>query len=303
MNTNKVFMAFSKGKESTEATSVKRYVGIAPVTILAVNPNKAALEKIYDTTIENEIEYAGELEVNGKKVPQVRIDFIVNTCEDKCGINMKSKVSFYVADSPRYNKDMTKVQVINKYGETTWLSIEDAKAKHIPDNLSWFEPADFRPVFIGEENLTNFIKNYLNIPNKSYRKANGEVVELADKSEAEARLDNIKNYFKGDFSELKDIINLRPDNRIKVMFGVKTTEDNKQYQAVFIEKTLKNSATKDQYVYVDKVLQERKENGAYATTEFFVGDLKEYVVEPTKFKKEETADPFASQDNPWGIQY
>ena len=304
---NKVFMAFATGKESTESNVVKRYIGVAPVFILAVNPSKTELEKLYDTELENAPEYVGETEIGqeGDKhnVPQVRLDFIVQTDPDKSnGIDMKTKVSIFLVKEVKYNRDNSKVQVINKYGETTWLPIEDAKAGRVPENLSWFEPADFRPAFIGEEELTGFIKAYLNIPNKSYRKKNGEVVELKDKSEAEARLDKIQDYFKGDFSELKNVIALQPKNKVKCMFGVRTTDDNKQYQTVYTQKFLKNNIT--DYSKLDKELQERKNAGAYPTTEFSTCDLKEYTVESTDFNKtEDTDDIFSNtpniEDSPW----
>ena len=307
MNTNKLFMAFATGKESTEGNVVKRYIGVAPVSILAVNPSKAELEKIYDTEIENTPEYIGETEVGQEgtkyKVPQVRLDFIVQTDPEKSnGIDMKTKVSFFLSKEVRYNRDGSKVQVINKYGETTWLPIEDAKAGRVPENLSWFEPADFRPAFIGEEELTGFIKAYLNIPNKSYRKKNGEVVELKDKSEAEARLDHIQDYFSGNFSELRSAIALQPKNKVKCMFGVRTTDDNKQYQTVYTQKFLKNNVT--DYSKLDEELQDRKAAGAYPTTEFSVCDLKEYTVESTDFGSNGVNDdlPFdtaTESPSPW----
>ena len=39
----KTFMAFSSGRESTEGGEIKKYIGVAPVFVLAVNPNKAEL--------------------------------------------------------------------------------------------------------------------------------------------------------------------------------------------------------------------------------------------------------------------
>ena len=39
-------MAFGKVAQSTEAVEIKRYVGVAPVKVLAVNPNKATLEQM-----------------------------------------------------------------------------------------------------------------------------------------------------------------------------------------------------------------------------------------------------------------
>lgn len=303
MKTNYMFMAFAKGKESVEAAPVKRYIGVAPVYVLAVNPSKTELEKIYNTTLENTPEYVSEAEVNGKKVKQVRLDFIIKTVEEKCnGLEMVSKVSFFINDSVRYNKDNTKIQVINKYGETTWLPVEDAKANRVPENLSWFEPADFRPAYIGEEELTGFIKAYLNIPNKSYRDANGNVIELKDKSEAEARLDNIANYFKGDFSELRDVVALQPNNKVRVLFGVRTTDDGKQYQTVFTQRFLKYNNTN--YASLEKDVNDRKAVGAYPTTEFKICDLQEYTIEATDLsttKSEEDNDdlPFGDDSNPW----
>ncbi len=81
------------------------------------------------------------------------------------------------------------------------------------------------------------------------------------------------------FKELRDVIALQPNNKVKVLFGVRTTDDNKQYQAVYNQMFLKNNIT--DYSKLDADLQERKANGAYSTTEFTVGDLKEYDVEST----------------------
>lgn len=301
----KSFMAFATGKKTTESNgTVSRYIGVAPVTILAVNPNKAELEKIYNTEIENSPEYISETEVgiegNKHKVTQARVDFIVQTVKEKCnGIDMKTRVTFFLANDYRYNRDGSKVQVINKYGETTWLPIENAKAGTIPENLSWFEPADFRPAYIGEEELIGFIKAYLGIPNKSYRR-DGKVIEIGDKSEAEARLDKIKDYFKEDFSELRKVIALQPENRVKCLFGVRSTDDGRQYQAVYTQKFLKYGV--NDYSYLDKDLQSRKAAGAYPNTEFNVCELKEYTVEATDFNTVESSSdlPFDSDNlSPW----
>lgn len=297
---NKMFMAFAAGKVSTE-NAIKLYQGVAPVYVLEVNPTKTELEKIYNRELEKTPEYISETEVNGTKYPQVRLDFIVQTDPEKChGIDMKTPISFFITKQVRYNRDGSKLQVVNRYGEFTWLSIEDAKNGTIPESLNWFEAADFRPAYIGEEALTGFIKAYLNIPNKSFRKKDGTVVELKDKSEAEARLDGIENYFKGDFSELKGVLKLQPKNKVKAMFGVRNTDDNKQYQAVYTQKFLKNNIT--DYSKLDKDLQDRKAAGSYPTTEFSVCDLKEYSVEATSFSDSSEEMPFDSKEessSPW----
>ena len=257
--TNFAFMAFAAGKVSTEGNAVKRYTGVAPVSILAVNPDKAELEKLYNTQLENDPEYLGEVEVgeDKHKVQNVRLDFIVKTDAEKCGgIEFTTKVAFFLRKEYRYNRDQTKVQVIDKYGRTAWVTIEQAKAHEIPV-YSNGQPAnidkDYRPAYHGEEDLTNFLKAYLNIPNVM-KYVNEKWVMVDKPEECEARLEKIADYFKGDFSELRSAIQLQPNNKVKVLFGVRTTDDNKQYQAVYNQMFLKNNIT--DYSRLDKDLQE-----------------------------------------------
>lgn len=295
MNSNYTFMAFAKGKESVDVIN-KKYIGVAPVYVLAVNPNKEQLEKLYNTQLEKEPEYLGEVEVgeDKHKVKNVRLDFVVKTVADRCnGIEFTTKVTFFIRNEYRYNKDKTKVQVIDKYGRTVWVTVEQAKAHEIPiySNGPANIDKDYRPIFVGEEELTSFIKTYLNIPDVM-KYVNNTWIMVDKPEDCEARLDNIAKYFNGDFKELKDIISLQPNNKIKVLFGVKST-DKGQFQAVYTNMFLKNNVTK--YDKLKDNLQERKAAGAYSTTEFEVVDLKEYTVEATNF--EENNSP--AEELPW----
>jgi hypothetical protein len=97
MNNYNVFFAFGKAVESKETTEIKRYIGVAPVQIVAVNPSKKELEDIYNTTIEKEPEYLGSMERDGKNIPHIRIDFIIKTNPDKSnGIDMITKASYFI---------------------------------------------------------------------------------------------------------------------------------------------------------------------------------------------------------------
>lgn len=295
MNSNYTFMAFAKGKESVDVIN-KKYIGVAPVYVLAVNPNKEQLEKLYNTQLEKEPEYLGEVEVgeDKHKVKNIRLDFVVKTVADRCnGIEFTTKVTFFIRNEYRYNKDKTKVQVIDKYGRTVWVTVEQAKAHEIPiySNGPANIDKDYRPIFVGEEELTSFIKTYLNIPDVM-KYVNNTWIMVDKPEDCEARLDNIAKYFNGDFKELKDIISLQPNNKIKVLFGVRNT-DKGQFQAVYTNMFLKNNVTK--YDKLKDNLQERKAAGAYSTTEFEVVDLKEYTVEATNF--EENNSP--AEELPW----
>lgn len=295
MKKNVAFMAFAAGSESVDRVR-KLYIGVAPVFVLGVNPNKAETEEFFNRTLDDEPVYVGEGEVgpegNRVKVPQIRLDFVVKTDAEKCGIEMIDKVSFFINKHMNYNRDGSKVEVINKYGESTYLPIGCVDGSEaIPDNMKWYDTAGMRPAYIGESDLTAFIKAFLNIPNKSYRGKNGETVFIKNLSDAEARLDKIENYFKGDISELKSVIGLQPNNRLKIMFGVRTTDDNNQYQAAYTKKFLKNLV--NNYDKLDEDLQARKQAGAYPSVEFSATPIKEYTVESTDFS--------AGQDDPLGV--
>ena len=166
-NKNFSFMAFGKTQVSKEATEIKRYTGVGSVFVVGVNPNKAELEKLYDRELDKDPEYITEKD----GVTSARIDFIIKTDPTaKCnnGIELLTKFSMFIRNEYRFNKDKTKVQVIDKYGRTAWVTKEQAKNHEIPVYNNG-KPAnidkDYRPAYVGEEDITNFLKVFLGIPN------------------------------------------------------------------------------------------------------------------------------------------
>lgn len=289
---NSIFMAFATGVDNTvESNNYKLYTGVAPVRIISVNPTKDELEKIYGTTIDKDIDYVFTKEDGSISA---RIDFYYELDKEFTGTDTEIKrESFFIRKEPFFNKDKTKVKVINKYGECTWLSIEDAKNRVIPETLSWFDPADFRAAYIGEEEITLFLKSFLGIPNKSYKNKKGEIVELPNKSEAEARFSNFDKFFTGDFTEIKTAIKSQPLNKIKRWFGVKITDDNKMYQTFYSE-PIKNRTT--DYSYVEAKINQDQSSGRFSNVYFKDSTFKEYVntPKPTDFKNDNNL-----QDNPF----
>ena len=286
-------MALAKGKESKKELEIKKYIGVAPVYVLAVNPNKEKLEELYGRTLDKEPEYVTEKD----GVKSARIDFIVKTNPERCGgIELVTKVSFFLADSFIFGKENTKTKIIDKYGRTAWVTKEELKEHAIPQYSTG--PAnidkDYRQCYKGEEELTDFMKVYLEIPNvQVFNRTTNSWHMAADPSQSEARLDNIADYFKGNFKELVDGVNMQPNNQVKVLFGIKNTEDGKQFQDVFTQKVLRSNATN--YSYLENALEERKENGGYSNTIFEICTFKEYGIEPTTFG---TEDP-SKDEMPW----
>lgn len=287
-------MAFSKGNESTEGAPITRYTGVASVFVKGVNFNKEELEKFFERDIENEPVYVGESDNNGVKVPQVRLDFMVEADKEKYGIDFKSRVTLFLRRMPRVSK-AGKKQVIDKYGRTAWATEEEIASKSIPV-YSNGKPAnidkDYRVAYSGEEDLINFLIAYLNIPSPQ-RYVNGEWVmnEASKLPDSEAMLEHIEDYFKGDFKEIKTIVSYQPNNKVKVLFGVRTADDGKQYQTCYTRMFLKNSV--NDYSRLDKNLQDAKASGAFSSSEFDVNELHEYKVEATDFTEE------APSSTPW----
>lgn len=297
-------MAFGKGNESTEGIQITRYTGVASVLVKGVNPTKEELEKFYGRDIDNAPEYLGVAEVNGEQVPQVRLDFLIETDPDKYKnaegqpIGLKSRVTLFLRKAHRVSS-AGKMQIIDKYGRTAWATPQEIEAKQIsvysngkPANID----ANYRLAYNGEEDLIKFLIAYLNIPS-CQRYVNGEWVmnDATKLPDSEAMLEHIDDYFKGDVKELKNILSYQPNNKVKVLFGVRTADDGRQYQTVYTRMFLKNNVT--DYSRLDKEVQETKASGALSTSEFDTVELHEYVVTPTDFSQVTDTQP---SQTPWG---
>lgn len=295
------FLAIGKTQESTEAQNFKRYIGLASSFVVAVNPTKKELEDIYGHEIANDPEYVVDTD-NGK---EARITFVVKTDpETSDGVELINRVMFTLRNAPAYNRDQTKVQVIDKYGNTTWANAEDAKA-HKPILTANGNPAkiatDYRMACVGEADLIGFLKPYLCV-GEAFNYVNGSWVLKNNADDYLFGLENIKNYFSGDFSEVKEAIKLQPNNKVKLLYGIRTTDEGKQYQAVATRNgmVLANNAGSKAIARLEKDLANAKAAGAYASTEYVVQPLAEYTVEATNLN--EAPATTAADDNsamPW----
>lgn len=298
MNNYNVFFAFGKAVESKESTPVKRYVGVAPVKVLAVNPTKAELEKIYGTTLDKEPEYLGSREVDGKNIPFVRVDFLVSTDEEKSGVAMTTKASFFVRKQYMMNREATKVKVIDKYARSAWVTQDEFKNKLIPTYKNG--PAridkDYRMLYQGEEELLMFVKNYLGITDvEEY--VDGVWRMKAKPEDYTAGFNDMENWFKGNVSEIKSAIAMMPNNYVKLLFGVRTTDDGREFQDVFTRASQRLNTRKN--TVIEKALKEAQDAGAYANTYFEVCDLKEYTPQPTDVGNMVENDDLPFGDDPW----
>lgn len=296
-NVSYSFLTVSKTSESSNG--FKRYVGIASSFVLAVNPPKKQLDDLMGFESQNEPEYTGS-DDNGKFA---RVHFIVKTDPAaNNGITITNRLSFTLRNAPAYNKDQTKVQVIDRYANSTWANVEDAKAgKVILDNNGQPKKLDtkYRIARVGEADLLAFLKIYLNVED-AFTYKNGVWALKDNPDDAVFTLDRINDYFNGDFSELREALALQPNNKVKLLYGVRTNDDGKQYQVVAsrAEFILWNSANARAYAKVEKRLANAKLSGSYANTDFRVQELQEFSVEATDFSAQAPAASTAATAEP-----
>lgn len=313
-----------KANASSQGTDFKKYVGVGSFRVLGVNPTKEQLEKFYGREQQNEPEYLKDkVDANDGDKPykQLRVSFMIQAdlkYEDGKEIKenkvlnepLKTTVNFFIDSRYNFNRDKTKVQVIDKYGRTAWVTIEQAKNHQIPvyKNGPAKLDKDYRPAFRGEEDLTNFILNYLNVtPIDTYNKNTGEWVTNPHPEDCEGNLAQIQEYFKGNISELKEYSTVMPNNRVKLCMGVRTDNEGRQFNTVYTGFTMRNGA-KSYTALKDDI----EGNSQYLQDTVFtndpvgvITDLQEYKddVKETDLSSPVSEDPFASSgadDLPFG---
>lgn len=290
-------MAIAQGKETTSGGVKKLFTGVAPMMILAINPTKAELESIYGRQLEKDPEY---LSVNEDGIKKIRIDFILKSFVDPkngCNDEFIDKVSYFLENKPNFNSAGDKAEVINLYGESTWLSKEAIKSGEIPENMSFYCTDKMRVAMKGEVDLVRFIKQYLGIPNRQFKDK-----IIPNIKDAECQLEDIKKYFDGNIKEITSAFKpFLATNKVKLLGGVKTNDDNKQFQVWYTQKPLKYAVY--DYSYLLKDMKDRKSNGGYPNVEFGADDLKlrEYKNEPTVFLKSSDDEDLFSKSMDSGI--
>lgn len=301
-NNNKlavINMAFGTGSESKEGTPFDKYVGVAPFFVLGVNLSKDDMKALYpERNYDKDFDYAYSKEGEAKGT---FVTFLLQTNKEHAicqavstpnggGVDFNSRASYLIKDEIYMNKDKNKVQVINDYGDTIWMTSDEFKAKTLPEYAvkQGYITTGMRPAYVGEEELIKFLKTYINIPNsRNYKKDEGWSAKVgADLEQAICgfSVDEIKKIANGDVSPVRNAVKHQPKNQIKFLCGIRTASDNKEYQEVCTRIPIKFAVT--DYKNVDVTLQAMKDNGAYANSNFgvFPYTLKKYEVGMSSFE-------------------
>jgi hypothetical protein len=223
------------GRKSTEVTVAEktRYSGLGEFQILAVNPSKSELEGL-GISPNKDPEYVSVKQNTDIKI--ARLDFWLKEVHS----SLITKISLWVEDRFFISNNGEKQMYINRYGKCVWGKIPEDNS--IPKTFSseYFLADGVRGARRGEEDLHNFLSAYLNT-----------VYSTKNQEYDDCLLENVDNYFKNDFSELKEIVKQYSENTVRLLCGV----DEKGYQVIY-NKFFEKTCVKPNYKKWTEVLQE-----------------------------------------------
>jgi hypothetical protein len=113
--------------------------------------------------------------------------------------------------------------------------------------------------------------------------------------------DELEMMFKCNFTPVKESLALQPNNEVRVLFGIRTTDDGKEYQDIY---TRPLRLRVNNWEAIQQEIEEAKERGGLQNRTYEFCDLKEYKPTPTDFTQSASSDdlPFgeATKDpTPW----
>lgn len=299
-------ITWAKGEECVETPVFKLYQGVTPAVIVAFNPNKKELEDLYGRPQEQEPVYFGKRQFGESEVEYAECVFYFKTVKDICGIEKILRLRLQILNRGYTNQAQTKLQVVDKYNRTCWLTKEEYMNRAIPiykNGPAKIDAASYMPLYRGVLELNNLLRAYLGVADISvYDPTTGGQMLNPTPEKAEGIICHPEAFFKGDFSEVKNVLDIPKSNptpqMVKIMIGISTNQDNRQFMEVFPlnfaryrERPNRNTGM---YRVFTWALHDIEGNARVQNTEWYAGELKEYKDKPTDFST--TAVPNSPED-------
>lgn len=252
------------------------YTGVIPLCVKAINPTKEQAKQLLSMEMENEPKYLDMVDNSTKTgtVRRVRLDLWLGLQAGKSfnylGKNgeaktldkdFRVKLTFFIQDEDFHStKNPDKFQVINAYGNSAWF--DDISVSP----FTWFKMEGVRKAKRGEADFYEFLKTWLNVDPK-------DPVELA----------NLDAILSGDVRELWSYLQMVPNNEVKVLLGVRHTEDGKAYQDVYTRKF--GRATEGNFTNWVKHFGKNEWSSGTSTVEYILefSEIDPKLPSPTKY--------------------
>ena len=194
-----------------EEKEFAKKIGLFEARVIAVNPTTEEYADVLGRQLKEDSKATEYLGTSKDGNARLRIDFWLEEVKTR----EKFKLTFFIENKEKENKDLTKKQYINNIGRCTWADS--------PNNLpTWFKERENRVAFVGEEDLFNFLRSWLSNINFSSEKS---ILQL-----------EFNKLIKGNVKELKDEINGEWATNIVALATVtskETPDGTKEYQAIY----------------------------------------------------------------------
>ena len=194
-----------------EEKEFAKKIGLFEARVIAVNPTTEEYADVLGRQLKEDSKATEYLGTSKDGNARLRIDFWLEEVKTQ----EKFKLTFFIENKEKENKDQTKKQYINNIGRCTWADS--------PNNLpTWFKERENRVAFVGEEDLFNFLRSWLSNINFSSEKS---ILQL-----------EFNKLIKGNVKELKEQINGEWATNIVALATVtskETPDGTKEYQAIY----------------------------------------------------------------------
>jgi len=198
-------------KERQSLPELSKKVGLFEARVIAINPTAEEFKEILDIELSEESKVTEYLGTSRDGNTFLRVDVWLEEVKNLD----KFKVTFFLEDKERDNKDGSKKQYINNIGKCAWA--DD------PNNLAdWFTKRDYRVAFVGEEELYEFLRTWL-----------GELDYTKDSTVLQLEW---KKLMKGNLKDLKDQVDGAYCINIAALATVVIRHkdgENKEYQGIY----------------------------------------------------------------------
>ena len=194
-----------------EEKEFPKKIGLFEARVIAVNPTTEEYADVLGRQLKEDSKATEYLGTSKDGNARLRIDFWLEEVKTQ----EKFKLTFFIENKEKENKDLTKKQYINNIGRCTWADS--------PNNLpAWFKERENRVAFVGEEDLYNFLRSWLSNIDFSSKKSTLQL--------------EFNKLIKGNVKELKEQINGEWATNIVALATVtskETPDGTKEYQAIY----------------------------------------------------------------------
>jgi hypothetical protein len=198
-------------RERQALPEISKKVGLFEARVVAINPTTEEFKEVLDIELPEDSKLTEYLGTSRDGNTFLRVDIWLEEVKKKD----KFKVTFFLEDKERENKDATKKQYINNIGRCAWA--DD------PNNLAeWFAKRDHRVAFVGEEELYEFLRTWLG--------------ELDYSKESTVLQLEWKKLMKGNLKDLKSQVDGAYCTNIAALATITVKQkdgENKEYQSIY----------------------------------------------------------------------